>query len=102
MKTPSVTPAQYGTIAGALAAVIGIISQAPDRLQVPLIALVGVLGVAWILADGLGIRPGRAKLVAAQHLEAAAAIANLPVEGDDSIVPAAPIAVAARPPAPQA
>lgn len=50
-----------------------------------------MLGVAWILADGLGIRPGRAKVIAAQHLEAAAQIQNFPADGNDANVPAGPV-----------
>lgn len=91
MSTPDVTPTQYATAAGALAAVLAIVYQAPARLQIPILALVGVLGVAWLLADAV-IRHGRSNAVAAQHALATAQIQNMPTEGDDSKVVATPAA----------
>lgn len=91
MKTPDITQAQIAGGVGSLAAVLAVIYQAPERLQIPLISAVTVIAVALILADGLGIRPGRAKAVAAQHLEAAAQLQLAHQDGDDSKVPDGPV-----------
>lgn len=74
MKSPNITQAQIAAVAAALVAVLGVISQAPERLQQTLIIVLGAVAVAWILADAL-IRPGRAKVAAAQHNQAAAEVA---------------------------
>lgn len=92
MKTPPITAAQIAAPLSALVAVLAVVNQEPPRLQIPLLVLIGVLAVAWILADGFGIRPARAKIVVAQHNEAAAQIQSFPPDGDDSTVPTGPVA----------
>lgn len=73
MQTPNITQAQIAAIVAAVGAVLAIINQADDRLQIPLLALIGVLGLAWIVSDAI-VRHGRAGVAAAQHVEAAAEI----------------------------
>lgn len=85
MKTPDVTPAQYGTVTAAIAAVLAIVYQAPDRLQIPLLIVLGALGIAWLISDAI-IRHGRSGAAAAQHVLAAAQIQAMPADGDDSKV----------------
>jgi hypothetical protein len=89
MNTPDVTPAQAGTVAAALAAVLAIVYQAPERLQIPLLIVLGALGVAWLISDAV-IRHGRSGAVAAQHNLSAAQLSNLPADGVDQAPPGQP------------
>jgi len=73
VQTPNITQAQIGASVAAVGAVVALINQAPDRLQVPLIALIGVLGLGWIVSDAI-VRHGRSGVVAAQHAQAAAEV----------------------------
>jgi hypothetical protein len=59
LATPDVTPVQMGAGVTALGAVLAVIYQAPERLQVPILALVALLGSAWLVSDAI-IRHGRA------------------------------------------
>lgn len=79
MRTPDVTPAQAGSITAAVAAVVAVVQTAPERLQVPLVLAIAVLGAAWIVSDAL-LRRGRAGIVAAR----AAAVAELPADQVDA------------------
>lgn len=74
MKSPNITQAQIAAVIGALGAVLAIVYQAPERLQLPLLGVLGAIAVAWIVSDAL-VRHGRAGVAAAQHTQAAAEVA---------------------------
>lgn len=73
MSTPNITQAQIAAVVAALVAVIGVVTQAPERLQYPLVIVLGAVAVAWIVSDAI-LRHGRAGVAAAQHNQAAAEV----------------------------
>lgn len=73
MNTPNITQAQIGAIVAAIGAVLAIVNQAPDRLQIPILGVVAVIAVAWIVSDAI-VRHGRAGVAAAVHTQAAAEV----------------------------
>lgn len=81
MQTPNITPAQTGALTAALAAVIAVIAQAPERLQVPLVAAIALLATAWILGDAV-VRHGRSRIEAAR----VASVTQLPPDALDDAV----------------
>jgi MFS superfamily sulfate permease-like transporter len=91
---PDITATQLAAPLASLVAVLAVVNQEPDRLQIPLIAVIGVIAVVWILADAI-LRHGRNGAAAAESNLAAVTVANLPAEGDDSLVVAVPPAVPA-------
>jgi hypothetical protein len=89
MPMPNITQAQVAAVVAALVAVIGVISQAPERLQLPLVIVIGAIAVTWIVSD-VYLRGKRTETVTASHQVAIAQLQNLPSDGDDSLVDAAP------------
>lgn len=92
MKTPDLTPAQVIAFLGALAGALIVLFKLnlTAEQQAALVTVIAtVVPFGWLLADAI-IRHGRSNAVAAQHIEAAAQLASLPPDGDDSIVPATP------------
>lgn len=73
MKAPNITQAQIAAVIAALVAVIGVIQTVNERLQLPLIYVLGAIAVAWIISDAV-LRHGRSGVAAAQHNQAAAEV----------------------------
>lgn len=91
MQTPNITQAQIAAIVAAVAAVIGIVQTAPERLQLALLVVLGAIAVSWIVSDAI-VRHGRSGNAAAQANLAAVQVQSLPADGDDSVVDATPAA----------
>jgi hypothetical protein len=94
MSTPDLTPAAVVSALSALAGALVVLFKLnlTQEQQAALVTVIAtVVPAAWLVADAV-IRHGRSGAVAAQHNLAAAQVANPPVEGDDSKVPAAPAA----------
>lgn len=58
-KTPDITTGQITTGLAGLGAIVAVVEGAPERLQVPLLLVVGVVASAYLISDAV-IRYGRA------------------------------------------
>lgn len=96
---PDITAAQIAVPVGALAGVIATVNQAPERLQLPIVIGVFVLGAIWLVCDAL-LRGKRTEIKTSENQVAVAQLQHLIArpEGDDSIVPPAPTPII-QPPA---
>lgn len=97
---PDITHAQVAAPITSLVAVIGVVQTAPERLQLPLIIIVGVNAAVWLLADAF-LRGKRNESAAAVVNQVTEQIRSFPREGNDAIVPAVPTSVTAAKVQPQ-
>jgi len=92
MRTPNLTQAQWSSALAALVAIIAAVQGADERLQVPLLVVIGAVAVALIVSDAV-IRHGRSRIEAARVSSAPA----LPPDAlDAAIVETVKLAADAR------
>lgn len=90
MKTPDVTPNQYGTwIAGVVAAAVVLFKLNLSGVDQGILVagIVSAVGIGQSISDAI-VRHGRATVAASANNLAAAQVANLPADGVDTAPPA--------------
>lgn len=83
---PDITHAQVAAPVSAVASAIAVVEQAPVRLQLPLLIIIGVLAGLWLVSDAY-LRGKRNDAASATVLHAVATLQSKPADGDDSLVP---------------